>query len=112
VGDGALTPAGLLTQATTGDESLDRDGMAVHGDDALDLGEPESRAAAGGVVEHLEPGHLVLGTVEPDLRDMVGVEGNHHPLHARAEDGPRGQTSSAEQIAGVLAGDASHGGGP
>ena len=61
--------------------------MAVHGDDALDLGEPEPRAAAGSVVEDLEPGHLVLGTVEPDLGDMVGVQGDHHPLHARAEDG-------------------------
>jgi len=82
--------------------------VAGHRPDLLDLGNPESAAPDDRVVEGLEPRHLVLGSLEPDLGDLARVEGDDHALHAGAEDKP----GSAKQIAGVFATDACHESGP
>jgi len=85
-------------------------------EDIASLPGGRSVEAAGflSAVRNAGPGPLfsLPRTVEPHLRDMVGAQGDHHPLHARAEDGARGKTRSAEQVAGILTRDASHGGGP
>ena len=111
-GHRAQTPAGLLTQVTSSDESLNGHRVAGHRPDLLDLGNPESAAPGDRVVEGLEPRHLVLGPLEPDLGDTARVEGDDHALHAGAEDNPHIKPGSAKQIAGVVATDACHKSGP